>query len=205
MELNDRPAGRARRAAEHRLRPRRRVAVQADRPRVLLEVPHVAIHPDRRSSTPSLGKVGRRRSRERAPGLHRPGRRRRAADPRSDAAGDAQGTADRRAGAAARLERRRAKSDRGRQHPAQRLHRHVRQHARGAVSFSVPRHRRRRRCARDRVACSISGDALRYALVVTAGFRLRDAAVTGYVVIVLSVQSLKRLLMRSTLASARHG
>ena len=39
-----------------------------------------------------------------------------------------------------------------------------------------------------------SGDALRYALVVTAGFRLRDSSVTGYVVIVLTVQSLKRLL-----------
>ncbi len=38
-------------------------------------------------------------------------------------------------------------------------------------------------------------DAFRYALVVTAGFRLRDAEVTGYVVIVLSVQSLNRLLM----------
>ena len=39
-----------------------------------------------------------------------------------------------------------------------------------------------------------SGDAFRYALVVTAGFRLRESAVTGYVVIVLTVQSLKRLL-----------
>jgi chemotaxis protein CheC len=39
-----------------------------------------------------------------------------------------------------------------------------------------------------------SGDAFRYALIVTAGFRLRDSAVTGYVVIVLTVQSLKRLL-----------
>ena len=39
-----------------------------------------------------------------------------------------------------------------------------------------------------------NGDALRYALVVTAGFRLRESAVTGYVVIVLTVQSLKRLL-----------
>lgn len=38
------------------------------------------------------------------------------------------------------------------------------------------------------------GDALRYALIITAGFRLRDSAVTGYVVIVLTVQSLKRLL-----------
>lgn len=38
------------------------------------------------------------------------------------------------------------------------------------------------------------GDAFRYALIITAGFRLRDSAVTGYVVIVLTVQSLKRLL-----------
>ena len=37
-------------------------------------------------------------------------------------------------------------------------------------------------------------DGFRYALVVTAGFRLRDAEVTGYVVIVLTVQSLNRLL-----------
>lgn len=39
-----------------------------------------------------------------------------------------------------------------------------------------------------------TGDALRYALVITAGFRLRESEVTGYVVIVLTVQSLKRLL-----------
>jgi chemotaxis protein CheC len=39
-----------------------------------------------------------------------------------------------------------------------------------------------------------NGDGFRYALVVTAGFRLRESAVTGYVVIVLTVQSLKRLL-----------
>jgi len=38
-------------------------------------------------------------------------------------------------------------------------------------------------------------DAFRYALVVTAGFRLRDAEVVGYVVIVLTVQSLTRLLV----------
>jgi hypothetical protein len=37
--------------------------------------------------------------------------------------------------------------------------------------------------------------SFRYALVVTAGFRLRDAEVTGYVVIVLTVQSLTRLLV----------
>jgi len=40
-----------------------------------------------------------------------------------------------------------------------------------------------------------SGDAFRYALVVTSGFRLRDSEVTGYVVIVLTVQSLTRLLI----------
>ena len=39
-----------------------------------------------------------------------------------------------------------------------------------------------------------ANEGFRYALVVTAGFRLRDAEVTGYVVIVLSVQSLTRLL-----------
>jgi chemotaxis protein CheC len=39
-----------------------------------------------------------------------------------------------------------------------------------------------------------SGDGFRYALIITAGFRLRDSAVNGFVVIVLTVQSLKRLL-----------
>ena len=39
------------------------------------------------------------------------------------------------------------------------------------------------------------GDSMRYALVVTAGFKLREAAVTGHVVIVLTVQSLSRLLL----------
>ena len=42
---------------------------------------------------------------------------------------------------------------------------------------------------------TVGGEAFRYALVVTAGFRLRNAGVTGYVVIVLSVQSLTRLLI----------
>ena len=37
-------------------------------------------------------------------------------------------------------------------------------------------------------------DRSRYALVVTAGFRLHDAEVIGYVIIVLSVHSLTRLL-----------
>jgi chemotaxis protein CheC len=38
-------------------------------------------------------------------------------------------------------------------------------------------------------------ESLRYALVVTAGFRLRESEVTGYVVIVLTVQSLTRLVL----------
>lgn len=37
-------------------------------------------------------------------------------------------------------------------------------------------------------------EGFRYALVVTAGFRLRGAEVTGYVVVVLTVHSLTRLL-----------
>lgn len=62
------------------------------------------------------------------------------------------------------------------------------------VSFSVPEiDVASVRAVVDRVIGS--GDAFRYALVVTAGFRLRDAEVTGYVVIVLTVQSLTRLLV----------
>jgi chemotaxis protein CheC len=40
----------------------------------------------------------------------------------------------------------------------------------------------------------INREGLRYALVVQAGFRLRDTEVTGYLVIVLSVASLDRLI-----------
>ncbi len=40
----------------------------------------------------------------------------------------------------------------------------------------------------------VNQEGLRYALVVHAGFRLRDAEVTGYLVIVLSVASLDRLI-----------
>lgn len=40
----------------------------------------------------------------------------------------------------------------------------------------------------------VNREGLRYALVVHAGFRLRDAEVTGYLVIVLSVASLDRLI-----------
>jgi chemotaxis protein CheC len=39
------------------------------------------------------------------------------------------------------------------------------------------------------------GDGFRYALVITSAFRLRHSEVTGYVVIVLTVQSLTRLLV----------
>ena len=48
------------------------------------------------------------------------------------------------------------------------------------------------------VVHKLIGDAdtsFKYALVVTAGFHLRDAEVTGYVVMVLTVQSLTRLLV----------
>jgi chemotaxis protein CheC len=40
----------------------------------------------------------------------------------------------------------------------------------------------------------INREGLRYALVVRAGFKLRDAEVHGYLVIVLSVASLDRLI-----------
>jgi chemotaxis protein CheC len=40
----------------------------------------------------------------------------------------------------------------------------------------------------------INREGLRYALVVHAGFKLRDAEVKGFLVIVLSVASLDRLI-----------
>ncbi len=40
----------------------------------------------------------------------------------------------------------------------------------------------------------VNREGLRYALLVHAGFRLRDAEVTGYLIIVLSVASLDRLI-----------
>jgi chemotaxis protein CheC len=40
----------------------------------------------------------------------------------------------------------------------------------------------------------IADKGIRYAIVVHAGFRLRDTQVTGYLVIVLSVASLDRLI-----------
>jgi chemotaxis protein CheC len=40
----------------------------------------------------------------------------------------------------------------------------------------------------------VNSESMRYGLVVHAGFRLRDTAVTGYLVVVLSVASLDRLI-----------
>jgi chemotaxis protein CheC len=61
------------------------------------------------------------------------------------------------------------------------------------VSFSVPR------LDLDTLegvlqSLIVNREGMRYALLVHAGFKLRDAAVTGYLVIVLSVASLDRLL-----------
>ena len=61
------------------------------------------------------------------------------------------------------------------------------------VSFSVPQ------LSLDTLhavleSLKINREGLRYALVVHAGFRLREAAVTGYLVIILSVASLDRLI-----------
>ena len=61
------------------------------------------------------------------------------------------------------------------------------------VSFSVPR------LDLDTLegvlqSLIVHREGMRYALLVHAGFKLRDAAVTGYLVIVLSVASLDRLL-----------
>ena len=53
--------------------------------RVLLEVPQVTLHRSTESATRSSASIQERR-RQRAPDLHRPGRRRRAADPRSERA-----------------------------------------------------------------------------------------------------------------------
>ena len=63
-----------------------------------------------------------------------------------------------------------------------------------AMAFSVPDiDVASLRSVMDRVVAG--GDTMRFALVVTAGFRLREAEVTGYVVIVLTVQSLTKLLI----------
>jgi chemotaxis protein CheC len=61
------------------------------------------------------------------------------------------------------------------------------------VSFSVP-HLNLASLSAIVESLRINREGLRYALVVHAGFRLRDAEVRGYLVIVLSVASLDRLI-----------
>jgi len=61
------------------------------------------------------------------------------------------------------------------------------------VSFSVP-HLEIANVAAILQSLMVAQHGLRYALIVHAGFRLRNAAVTGYLMIVLSVASLDRLI-----------
>lgn len=61
------------------------------------------------------------------------------------------------------------------------------------VSFSVP-HLEIGNVAAILKSRIVAQQGLRYALIVHAGFRLRDGAVTAYLVIVLSVASLDRLM-----------
>ena len=61
------------------------------------------------------------------------------------------------------------------------------------VSFSVP-HLNLDTLHHVMRSLLINREGLRYALVVHAGFKLRDAEVRGYLVIVLSVASLDRLI-----------
>ena len=61
------------------------------------------------------------------------------------------------------------------------------------VSFSVP-HLSIANVAGLLESLLVSHQGLRYALIVHAGFRLRDTQVTGYLMIVLSVASLDRLI-----------
>jgi chemotaxis protein CheC len=61
------------------------------------------------------------------------------------------------------------------------------------VSFSVP-HLSLESVGAILESLRISREGLQYALVVHAGFKLRDAEVHGYLVIVLSVASLDRML-----------
>ena len=61
------------------------------------------------------------------------------------------------------------------------------------VSFSVP-HLNLHSLSEILRSLMVNREGLRYGLVVHAGFRLRDAEVTGYLVIVLSVASMDRLI-----------
>lgn len=63
------------------------------------------------------------------------------------------------------------------------------------VSFSVP-HLNLETLHQLLASLMINREGLRYAMVVHAGFRLRDAEVTGYLIIVLSVASLDLLMRR---------
>ena len=61
------------------------------------------------------------------------------------------------------------------------------------VSFSVP-HLSIESVGALLESLLVTQQGMRYALIVHAGFRLRDTQVTGYLVIVLSVASLDRLI-----------
>jgi chemotaxis protein CheC len=61
------------------------------------------------------------------------------------------------------------------------------------VSFSVP-HLSIENVGAILESLMINQQGIRYALIVHAGFRLRDTQVTGYLMIVLSVASLDRLI-----------
>jgi chemotaxis protein CheC len=61
------------------------------------------------------------------------------------------------------------------------------------VSFSVP-HLNLKTLSEVLQSLLVNREGLRYALIVHAGFRLRDTEVTGILVIVLSVASLDRLI-----------
>src|SRR6185436_7802146 len=145
-----RAARRARRTAEHRLRARRRVALEPDWTSGPARGP-ARRHPPNRSAQRHARPIRQGRSRERAPGVRRPRRRRRDADPGPGRGANAEGTVDERARAAAGARRVRARSvDRGRQHPAQCLPRHLRQPVEGAAVVFGAGHRHRQHPRRRR-------------------------------------------------------
>jgi len=72
------------------------------------------------------------------------------------------------------------------------------------VSFSVPRLHLETLDALLR-SLAIGREGLRYALVVYTAFRLRDSAVSGYLVIALNVASLDRLIQEAEAWEGRQG
>src|SRR5215472_13070342 len=72
------------------------------------------------------------------------------------------------------------------------------------VSFSVPRLHLETLDALLR-SLAIGREGLRYALVVYTAFRLRDSAVSGYLVIALNVASLDRLIQEAEAWEERQG